>query len=130
MQWIVIAMLLLVAGWFILPRLSWISVDEATRRLRAGAFLLDVRSPAEFASDRLPGARNLPLGELERNAKSLALSPANELLVYCASGMRSAVAARQLKAMGYAKVWNLGTSGRARQVVALLETEKTPNRTA
>lgn len=61
--------------------------------------LIDVRSPAEFASGHAPGARNLPLDRLDPAA--LGKEPrSGPLYVICQSGMRSRKACEQLAAAG------------------------------
>lgn len=56
--------------------------------------LIDVRQPEEFAEGRVPGAVNLPLGELDRSFDALAT--AQTIYVICRSGARSAVACEKL----------------------------------
>ena len=71
--------------------------------------LLDIRSAAEFAVSRVPGARHVPLDTVvdfaERELASLDRSQL--IVVYCAVGMRSAAAARDLKFLGFTQVKNL-----------------------
>ena len=76
-------------------------IDPATaaRMIEEGAFVLDVRSPREFASGAAPGAVNLPLGELGQRAAELPRDRA--IVAYCRSGMRSAKAVRQLVEAGF-----------------------------
>ncbi len=64
-----------------------------------GALIVDVRTPAEFAHGHAEGAINLPLAEIGRGSSKLDQS--RPLLVCCASGARSAVAATQLRAKGF-----------------------------
>lgn len=67
--------------------------------------LLDVRQPWEYEEFHLPGATLLPLGEL---ADRLAELPSDKpLLVYCASGRRSAAASALLAGQGFADVTNM-----------------------
>ena len=64
--------------------------------------IVDVRSPAETAGGTLPSAREIPLAVL---ADSLsALDPARPVVVYCASGYRSQIAAGVLIAAGFGDV--------------------------
>ncbi len=87
-------------------------LDSAKARelVAGGAMLVDVRSPAEFATGHLDGARNVPVGEIARRAKEL--GPADRpVIVYCASGTRSALAKRALVNAGFAQVYNLGSMG-------------------
>ena len=113
-----IGIMVIVIGWFILPRLRWISIKEAGSRLKDGALLLDVRSRGEYQGMKLPGSMNMPLGALEP-AK---LPKDRDILVYCASGTRSAMAVRQLKGLGYERVWNLGSYGRVRSALKASKT--------
>jgi len=72
---------------------------------KQGAQLVDVRSPAEFSSGHISGAKNIPLPELD--ARSGELSKDKPVVLYCRSGRRSATGAKQLEARGY-KVYDLG----------------------
>jgi phage shock protein E len=107
--WIVAA--LIVGAWFALGRLGRISAVEAHRLVEAGARLVDVRSPGEYQSGHLPGAINLPLSELDAGLPSLGARNA-PLVLYCASGTRSAVARARLRRHGFTAVYNLGPMGR------------------
>ncbi|MDO7887710.1 rhodanese-like domain-containing protein [Hymenobacter cheonanensis] len=74
---------------------------------KPGAVLLDVRRPDEFAQGHLPGAVNLDVTAPDFARRVAALDPANPTYVYCRSGARSAQAAKQLTAAGFAHVSNL-----------------------
>jgi hydroxyacylglutathione hydrolase len=63
---------------------------------RAG--VLDVRTAAEWAAGHLPGAVNIPLGELQSRLSEL--PPARPLVVHCQAGARAAIAASLLGAHG------------------------------
>jgi rhodanese-related sulfurtransferase len=80
----------------------------AQERVKQGAFLLDVRSPAEFAEGHLPGAVNVPVQELEATMASLPADRSREIVVYCRSGLRSSKARGLLLKAGFAKVEDLG----------------------
>ncbi len=89
-----------------IPRITPVELAE---RLAAGdpLRLIDVREPHEWEIVNLGdrGAELLPLGELmERLAE---LDTADELVVYCQSGARSARAVRQLREVGFRRVRNL-----------------------
>ena len=76
-----------------------IVADEAWNRIKAGAVLLDVRTPAEFAGGSLEGATNLPVQDL---AGRIADVPAGqEVICFCRSGQRSAAAVEILRQAGY-----------------------------
>jgi adenylyltransferase/sulfurtransferase len=68
-------------------------------------FLLDVRSPQEWAICRLPGAVLIPVEQLETRLDEVERE--REIVVYCHSGMRSAMAAKLLRGQGYDRVRNL-----------------------
>ncbi|MGE3509025.1 MAG: rhodanese-like domain-containing protein [Vicinamibacterales bacterium] len=64
--------------------------------------LLDVRTPAERQEKRIPGSTHIPLNRLPQQ---LAQLPRDQsMLVYCAGGYRSSVAASLLQNAGFAKV--------------------------
>jgi phage shock protein E len=86
------------------------SVEVVAKAVADGAVLVDVRSADEFASGHLAGAVNLPLGNLVHD--SAALPKDGVIVVYCRSGTRSAMAARQLRKAGFASVLDLGSASR------------------
>ena len=77
--------------------------------------VIDVRSRLEFWLGHLDGATCIPVGRLaEALPKRGDVTPDTRILVYCASGARSAVAAGVLKSLGYRKVRDGGGIGEAR----------------
>ncbi|MDL1899524.1 rhodanese-like domain-containing protein [Anaerolineae bacterium CFX9] len=73
---------------------------------REGHLLIDVRTPAEFASGHIAGAVNIPVDEL---ASRLSEVPQGQpVVVYCRSGNRSAQASRILAQAGYSDIYDLG----------------------
>lgn len=79
------------------------------------ALLVDVRDPSELSqSGKLRGALNVSRGMLEFRADpdaaqhDVQFRKERPLIVYCASGGRSALAGRTLQKLGYAEVYNLG----------------------
>ncbi|RDY27462.1 rhodanese-like domain-containing protein [Romboutsia weinsteinii] len=69
--------------------------------------ILDVRTPGEFGSGHIPKSKNIPVNELSLRVDSLDLYKDEDVIVYCASGMRSASAAKILSKYGFNKVYNL-----------------------
>ena len=67
--------------------------------------LVDVRDTAELAGGSIPGSRPIPLAAL--NASLEALDPDRPVVVYCASGYRSSIAASVLSAGGFGDVSDL-----------------------
>jgi molybdopterin/thiamine biosynthesis adenylyltransferase/rhodanese-related sulfurtransferase/molybdopterin converting factor small subunit len=84
-----------------------ITVKELKARLDAGddLVLLDVREPNEWNIVRLPGARFIPVNSVTQRAAEL--STADEIVVYCKGGVRSARAVDTLRGLGFRKLWNL-----------------------
>lgn len=67
--------------------------------------ILDVREPAEFAFGHIPGAVNIPLGELENRFEELDKN--KEVHIICRTGNRSDLAAQKLAEKGYPNVRNV-----------------------
>ena len=117
MNWGLIIALALVVGILALRRLSFIPAGRAQEFLRAGALVIDVRDLEEFNSAHIPGAINIPLGSLSTEAPRRFQDKGHVLLLHCLSGARSGIAARKLKRLGYSRVFNLGSYGRAEGLV-------------
>ena len=64
---------------------------------------LDVREPNEWNLGRIPQAVHLPRGNLETKVEAM-IDRAQKVVVYCARGNRSALAALTMKQMGYQNV--------------------------
>ncbi|NLT57262.1 MAG: rhodanese-like domain-containing protein [Actinomycetales bacterium] len=72
-----------------------------------GVVLLDVRTAQEFAEGHLEGARNIDVQAPDFVQQLQALDNSATYLVYCRTGVRSGVAADQLRAAGFADVTGL-----------------------
>lgn len=72
-----------------------------------GAFLVDVRSPSEFASGNVKGSTNIPLDEVK--SKLAKFKGKENIVVFCRSGNRSGQAKAILEQNGFANVTNGGT---------------------
>ncbi len=71
--------------------------------------LLDVRTESEFAEGRIPGAKLLPYDEITAESAAEAIpTKSTEVIVYCRSGRRSAIAVKTLIGLGYERVRDLG----------------------
>lgn len=86
-------------------RVEAVLPSDAVARLTRETQVLDVREPWEWEICRLPGARLVPLAELDRQLATL--DPAREILVYCHRGSRSAAAVSRLQAAGFTRVVHL-----------------------
>lgn len=69
--------------------------------------LLDVRTPQEYASGFIAGARNIDIYDAGFEAQIAKLDKSRPVMVYCAKGGRSASAAEQLKRAGFPEVYDL-----------------------
>ena len=85
-----------------------ISTDDAQKRIESGNVLvLDVREPDEFEQGALPNVLHIPRGHLEAQIESRATDRDQEIVVYCAGGVRSAFAAKTLQELGYTNVLSM-----------------------
>ena len=84
-----------------------ITVEDLKDRLdgKENFVLVDVREPFEWDIARIPGALLIPLGELPSRLSEL--NPADDFVIQCKSGGRSANAVQFLQQHGYSKVSNL-----------------------
>jgi phage shock protein E len=118
MDWIVVIIVVLVVVAFAaLKRASFVSVEAARKHLAEGALVIDVRSPREFLAGHIPQAVNIPLEDLNEVLPQRLPEKNRVILLHCLSGTRSGMAKRQLRALGYPNVFNLGSYNRARQIV-------------
>jgi rhodanese-related sulfurtransferase len=98
-----------------------LSVEEAAREVEAGeALLVDIREPGERAKEgAIAGAIEAPRGMLEFWADPSSpyhreqLTPDRRIILHCAAGGRSALAAATLQEMGYEHVAHLDGGIRA-----------------
>ncbi|MBA2451740.1 MAG: rhodanese-like domain-containing protein [Chloroflexia bacterium] len=96
-------------------RIDNLSVDQVAGEMESGnATLIDLREPNELADNgRIPGSVHAPRGMLEFYADPTTpyhrpeFNPNNRIILHCASGGRSALAADTLKQMGYTNVAHL-----------------------
>jgi phage shock protein E len=118
MDWTVwLVTLSVVVALLVIKRLGLVGESAAREMLQRGAEIIDVRGEAEFRAGHIPGAINLPLGELKTSIRRFVPDPATPLLLHCLSGGRSAIGRRILRANGYPNVHNLGSFSRAAKIV-------------
>ena len=82
---------------------------ELKKRLDAGepVVVVDVRDPDEYRDGHIEGSANISGGFLEFRIGTVAPEPSTPIVLYCQTGLRSVLAARQLKELGYERVVNL-----------------------
>jgi len=86
--------------------ISEIDAEAAHARLDDAVFI-DVREPTETADGHVDGARLIPRGLLELRIESQVPNRSTQLVVYCAGGTRSALAAGTLQTLGYENVHSM-----------------------
>lgn len=83
-----------------------VSIEDVKQRMARGEHwtLLDVREREEYREGHLEGALSLPRGFLEMRVEEAVPDKSTPVIAYCAGGVRSLIAARTLKEMGYENV--------------------------
>ena len=95
------------------PRIT--PADAQAMMARGDVLVVDVRDPPEVeASGKVAGAKNVSRGMIEFRADPTvpyhdpAFTKDKSIILYCASGGRSALSGKVLKEMGYTQVFNMG----------------------
>ena len=90
-------------------QIAQVTVEQVKKDMDAGKkfVLLDVRSSEEFDAGHLPKAVNIPRGKLEFMIGRFFPNKDTEIVLYCRTNARSALATKTLKDMGYTNVKNL-----------------------
>jgi len=78
-------------------------------QVREEPLLIDVRTPQEYAGGHIKGAVNIPYDQLEARSDELPEEKNREIVVYCRSGQRSAIAVRTLRRLGYGRLRDEGS---------------------
>ena len=86
-----------------------ITADDLKRMQLSGEdfTLIDVREREEHAKGSIPGATGLPRGVLEVSIDQITTDKNRHIVLYCGGGSRSALAALNLKKMGFRNVKSL-----------------------
>lgn len=108
LPWVLLGALSLVTAALILSSRSAAKARTLLQaKIAAGARVLDVRTPGEYAAGHYPAALSLPLDTLAQHLASL--QPFDQpLIVYCSTGRRSAHARALLQVAGFTDVTNAG----------------------
>jgi phage shock protein E len=101
--------LILLLGLMSMNLKLWAQSSEAglQNMVRKGAFLVDVRTPQEFAQGHVQGSVNIPLDQVQSNLSQF--KGKKNIVVFCRSGNRSTQAKRILDQNGIKNVYNGGT---------------------
>ncbi len=108
---------LAVAVWLGFKQLGLVRPAAARIFLQQGARVIDVRTSGEFQSGHLATAINFPLDQLADRVSRAIPNKETVLLLHCGAGVRSGMGKRLLQKMGYSRVFNLGSYGRAQRIL-------------
>lgn len=90
---------------------------DLSQAIKDGAYLVDVRTPGEFATGSVKGAVNIPLDKVQ--AKLAQFKNRKQIIVFCRSGGRSAQATSILNQHGFTNVINGGTWEKVKRALEL-----------
>ena len=87
--------------------------------LEAGTVIIDVRTPAEFASGHLEGALNIDVQSADFDARISELDPDGAYFVYCRSGNRSGQAIDRMTGLGFGEMTDGGSVENASSITGI-----------
>lgn len=112
-KWIIVAVVAAVAIGAVIalgsggaPAAGVIDNDQLRDLQADGVRVIDVRTAGEFAAGSIAGAENVPMSDIEAAAQGW--DPAQPIVLYCATGSRSAEVASYLTSLGFTSVYDLG----------------------
>jgi phage shock protein E len=105
--------LIFIAGLVAALFIYWYITNTIKRKkvrkiITGGAVVVDVRTPGEFGNGHYRNAINIPVDSIQKNISRFGAKD-KPVIVYCASGTRSSVAAGVLKKFGFTEVFNAGS---------------------
>lgn len=86
-----------------------INGEDAEKLIKDGGRIIDVRSQGEYRNGHIKNSINIPLAEILVGTRTHRIGKETPVILYCASGARSASAKRFLKKDGYINVYNGGS---------------------
>ena len=89
-------------------KVAFATVGQMVDQLSDTAYLIDVRTAQEYTQSHIPGAYNLPLDDLTNTITTVVSQKDGIVILYCASGNRSAQGAKALEAAGYEVILDAG----------------------
>ncbi len=114
--WVMIIAVAALVVFYAIKKLNRANPEMVRSKMKEKAKLIDVRSPGEFAGGSVPGAINIPVDQLSANIAKVG-SKSEPVIVFCASGMRSASAKGILSSNAYVNVYNGGAWHRLNQKI-------------
>lgn len=112
-NWYLVALALISGSLLLWPILQGASAtglapDAAVQLInRAKAVVVDVCEPDEFATGHVVGAKNIPLGEMDKKLTTVVKNKGVPVILVCQSGARSARAVALAKTLGYDQAQSL-----------------------
>ena len=89
------------------PRINQEALLKRIEKKDASMIILDVRTSEEFAAGHVPGAVNIPYTHLPARLSELPDAGDKEIVLYCATGVRSERAAERMREQGYTRLLHL-----------------------
>lgn len=89
------------------PRIDQAALLKRIDKKDTSTVILDVRTPEEFAKGHLPGAINIPHTHLPVRISEVADAADRDIVIYCATGIRSEQAAARLRENGFTRLLHL-----------------------
>lgn len=91
------------------PNYTTVTIGEAKSMVDSvsNLYILDVRTQEEFDEGHIVGARLIPYDEIEARQEELTQNKGQQILVYCRTGRRSAIAVVSLESLGYTALYNM-----------------------
>ena len=86
--------------------MDWLISPEQLKQQLGKVVLVDVREPEEYEESRIEGGKLIPLGEITSRGPR-ELNPDDEIVLYCAHGVRSLHALMALRNLGFEKLRSL-----------------------
>ncbi len=90
------------------PDIRSVTPEVAREKMEKGALLIDVRTEKEYREKHIKGSVLLSTFDIRDKIQSLVPDRNREIIVYCATGVRSRWAAELLAKLGYTRVYDLG----------------------
>lgn len=91
-----------------------VSEEKLCELIKNGAFLVDVRTPREYAENSCEGSVNIPLDSIENQINKF--KNKSHIIVFCRSGNRSSMAKYKLEKKGFSNVINGGTWNKIKNI--------------
>jgi len=94
---------------FFEPKVPGISPEDVKQAIDAKDtyVLLDVRTPGEYARNRIEGSINIPVDKVDCDVQTVIPDKSQKVFVYCLSGSRSVHAVDAMMKLGYTNVFDM-----------------------